>query len=48
MGYILPKNAASIKPRAVHIYLFGPISISEAAHLFTKQLLCQLSYAGVL
>jgi hypothetical protein len=27
---------------------FGPISISDAGHLFTKQLLCQLSYAGVL
>ena len=28
--------------------LFGPISISEAAQLFTKQPLCQLSYAGIL
>jgi len=41
--------------RAVQLFLhswakglFVPISISEAAHLFTKQLLCQLSYAGVL
>jgi hypothetical protein len=28
--------------------LFGPISISETEHLFTKQLLCQLSYAGII
>ena len=27
---------------------FGPISYSAVGHLFTKQLLCQLSYAGVL
>jgi hypothetical protein len=27
---------------------FWPISISETDHLFTKQLLCQLSYVGVL
>jgi hypothetical protein len=40
--------------RAVQLFLyswskglFGPISISAAAHLFTKQLLCQLSYAGL-
>ena len=26
---------------------FGPLSISETDHLFTKQLLCQLSYVGV-
>jgi hypothetical protein len=27
---------------------FGPISISETDHLITKQLVCQLSYAGIL
>jgi hypothetical protein len=27
--------------------LFWPILISETDHLFTKQLLCQLSYAGI-
>ncbi len=41
--------------RAVQLFLynwsyglFGPISISQAAHLITKQPLCQLSYAGIL
>ena len=39
--------------RAVQLFLnswsngpFGPISISATGHLFTKQLLCQLSYGG--
>jgi hypothetical protein len=32
---------------AGHKAFFEPISISETDHLFTKQLLCQLSYAGV-
>jgi hypothetical protein len=27
---------------------FGPVPISAADHLFTKQLLCQLSYAGII
>ncbi|MHB8590256.1 MAG: hypothetical protein ACYDA0_15650 [Candidatus Dormibacteraceae bacterium] len=27
---------------------FGPIPYSAAAHLFTKQPLCHLSYAGIL
>ena len=31
-----------------HICPFGPISISETDHPFTKQSLCQLSYAGIL
>jgi hypothetical protein len=42
------KSAVQLFLNSWSIGHFGPISISESGHLFTKQLLCQLSYAGVL
>jgi hypothetical protein len=41
------KGRFSCFQTAGHRALLGPISIYETDHLFTKQLLCQLSYASV-
>jgi hypothetical protein len=46
--YFLNPTAVQTVFRQLVIRPFGPILYSAAAHLFTKQLLCELSYAGIL
>jgi hypothetical protein len=41
------QGGCSVVFKQLVIRAFLPILISEADHLFIKQLLCQLSYAGI-